>query len=177
MGVVSAIVGQEEILAYWWKWKIICSSLLAGTEYGAYWDTASDPGHSPTLKSQHLVSERQAKRTRTCRISIRVSRALTITLTTHANDLLIHFLEVAMNLWSVDGQTTERLGLVTWQNDWGIGEALCFRDKVDLDLSPSYFQDLGTYDVHTETVSALVEPPVHHVKDSFSELWILPVQV
>lgn len=36
---------------------------------------------------------------------------------------------------------------------------------------------LQTHNIHSEAIGSLVEPPVHHVKHRFPQLWVLPVQV
>jgi len=96
---------------------------------------------------------------------------------TYADDLLVHLLEMAMYLRSVDRKTSERLGLVAGLDNRSIRETLCLGDEVDLQVSVSLGERKRTYDIHSETVSALCEPPVHHVINSLSEFGVLPVQV
>jgi hypothetical protein len=51
---------------------------------------------------------------------------------THADDLVVHLLQVTVYLRSIDGHAAEWLELVTGQNDRGIREAFSLGDEVDL---------------------------------------------
>jgi hypothetical protein len=84
-----------------------------------------------------------------------------------------------MNLWSVDRHAVEGLELVTGQNDRSIRESFSLGNEVDLRCQhrPSLSPKIPTHDVHSESISSLVEPPVHHVKDGLSELGVLPVEI
>lgn len=76
---------------------------------------------------------------------------------------------------SVDRKTAERLGLVAGLDDRSIRESLGFGDEVDLAVSISWKGRKRTYNIHSETISALCEPPMHHIIDGLSQLGVLPV--
>jgi hypothetical protein len=54
---------------------------------------------------------------------------------THADDLLVHLLEVTMYFRSIDRETAERLGLVAGLDDRSIRETLGLGNEVDLQIS------------------------------------------
>jgi hypothetical protein len=74
---------------------------------------------------------------------------------THADDLLVHLLEVTVNFGPVDRETAERLGLVAGLDDRSIRETLGFGDEVDLEVSVALGDRNWTYNIHSETVSTL----------------------
>jgi hypothetical protein len=51
---------------------------------------------------------------------------------THANNLIVHLLEVTVNFLSVDREIAERLGLVARLDNRSVGETFSLGDEVDL---------------------------------------------
>jgi hypothetical protein len=94
-----------------------------------------------------------------------------------AQNLFVHLFHEVVHSRSIDRHASKRLICSTWGDNGCVRESFGFGDEVDLTNLDPPFHDINTHHIHSEPITSLLQPPMHHIVYCFSDFWILPVEV